>query len=167
MKKTTFLFFFLCILTSFSACDNEETDTSGNNLLSQEDILAIFDALPPAGYSTSGNTNNLPGSYTGIYAETTINQNVTVSAVENLSGEVIEVTQSIIESNFLNPVNIQESEINGTKVYQSMEDDSYRAIIFKGQYLFGILVLNDPDPIVAEEEADKFLQIMTNVMLTF
>lgn len=48
-----------------------------------------------------------------------------------------------------------------------MEDDSYRAIIFRGQYVFDISVLNDPDPTVAEAEAAKFLQIMTNVMQNF
>ncbi len=165
MKKTTFLFISLAMLILPSACNNEDTDTS--SLLTEENILAIFNALPPAGYSTTLASDNLPGSYTGVYSNDATNQNITVSAVENLTGEVINVTQSVIESSFLNPVNIQESDINGIKVYQSMEGNSYRSIIFRGQYVFDISVLNDPDPMVAEDEAMKFLQIMTNVMLNF
>jgi len=168
-----FNYFFLGLLTlalSFQACNNDDdgdTPEPEESPITEQNVRAVFNFIPPQGYETSGYTENFPDAVTGFYKETSIDQNVNVSAVQNLSGDVIVVDDFTVESSFVMPDEIKESDVNGTTVYQAMEESSYRAVIFRGQYRFDIVVLNDPDPAVAEAEASKFIDLMTQAMSTF
>lgn len=170
MKFNYFLLGLLAFALSFQACNNDDEDDMPEpeeNLITEQNVRAVFNFIPPEGYEILGYTENFPDGVTGIYKETSIDQNVNVSAVQNLSGDVIVVDDFTVESSFVMPVEIKESEVNGTTVYQSMEESSYRAVIFRGQYRFDVVVLNDPDPSVAEAEAAKFIELMTQAMSTF
>lgn len=83
-------------------------------------MRAVYNFLPPTGYDTDFYIENLPTSVDAGYENQTTGQNINVSAVENLSGNTIDLTDFVIESSFLNPVEIKESVINGTRVFQSM-----------------------------------------------
>lgn len=165
--------FFIALLTfalAFQACNNdddEDMSPSGGEPITEQNVRAVFNFLPPSGYESTFYQESLPESVQAGYTNTTTSQNINVLASENLSGNVIDVTDFTIESSFLNPVDIVESEVNGTTVYQSMEEGQYRAVIFRGQYVFNIVVLNDPNPAEAEAEAAAFIELMADAMSTF
>lgn len=110
---------------------------------------------------------NFPDAVTGLYENDVTDQNVTVSAVANLTGQVIDVTQSTINGSFVTSPTVQTTTVNGTEVHQAMDGTTYRAVIFRGQWQFDISVPNNPDPAVGEAEAAKFFELITEAMTTF
>lgn len=167
--------FFLALLVcglAFQACNNDDDndDTmqpSGGDPITEQNVRAVFNFLPPSGYEATIYEENLPAGVTAVYKNQMTDQNIQVAAVENLTGEVIQVTDAVVESSFINPVDIIESTVNGTTVYESMEESSYRVVIFRGQYVFNVMVPNDPDPAEAETEVAKFIELIADAMSTF
>lgn len=141
--------------------------TDNEDLISEQNVRAVFNFLPPNGYSTTGYNENFPNSATGFYDNDATDQNVTVSAVANLTGNAINVDQATINGAFVSATDIQTSTVNGTDVHQAMDGTTYRAVIFRGQWQFDIAVLNDPDPAVGAAEAAKFVDLVTEAMTTF
>lgn len=165
-------FFSLTLLFAFGlllvGCNNDDDDEEGSNaLITEQNVRAVFNFLPPTGYSTDGYIENFPDAVTGLYDNDATDQNVNVSAVANLTGEVIDVTQSIINNSFTTGPMVQTTTVNGTEVHQAMDGTTYRAVIFRGQWQFEVAVLNDPDPSVGEAEAKKFIDLITEAMTTF
>jgi len=168
MKINPFFLLLLTFTLAFQACgDDDDMNSSEEELITNQNVRAVFNFLPPSGYESTFYTEDLPSSVEAGYTNTTTDQNIYVGAAEDLTGEVIDVTDTAIEISFLNPVNIEESEVNGTTVYQSMEESQYRVVIFRGQYLFNVIVQNDPDPTEAEAEAALFVELITEAMTTF
>jgi len=150
------------------SCNNDgDDDDNMNALITDQNVRAVFNFLPPTGYSTDGYIENFPDAVTGLYDNDVTDQNVTVSAVANLTGQVIDVTQSTINSSFVSSPTVQTTSVNGTEVHQAMDGTTYRAVIFRGQWQFDISVLNDPDPAVGEAQAAEFIELITEAMTTF
>lgn len=145
-------------------CVDDDGPTPTDMRITVQEVRNVFAGLPPTGYAETFSLNNLPGSLEIGYSNQTTGQNVNVGAAENLTGEVIVVTDAVIESSFLNPVNIESNQVNGISVYRSMEQGQYRVVIFFGQYLFNVVVLNDPNPAEAEAEATLFVNEMTSIL---
>lgn len=158
------LFALFCLLTL--SCNNADTPDN-EELISEQNVRAVFNFLPPVGYSTTGYNETFPNAATGFYDNDATDQNVTVSAVANLTGNTISVDQATIESAFVSATDIQTSTVNGTEVHQAMDGTTYRAVIFRGQWQFDIAVPNDPDPTVGATEAAKFVDLVTEAMTTF
>jgi len=170
--KINFLFLSLFVFgLSFQACNNDDDDDmptpDTEEPITEQNVRAVFNFLPPSGYESTFYVEDLPASVQAGYKNIDTDQNITVVASENLSGEVIVVTDFVVESNFIEPDGIQKSTVNGTDVYQSMDQSTYRVVIFRGQYRFDILVQNDPDPAEAEAEAALFIDLVTEAMTTF
>ncbi len=149
------------------SCNNDGDDDDTNTLITDQNVRAVFNFLPPTGYSTDGYIENFPDAVTGLYDNDVTDQNVTVSAVANLTGRAIDVTQSTINSSFVTSPTVQTTSVNGTEVHEAMDGTTYRAVIFRGQWQFDVSVLNDPDPGVGEAEAAKFVELITEAMTTF
>lgn len=171
--KINFLFLGLLVLgLSFQACnkDDDDNDTPTSAMeepITEQNVTAVFNFLPPIGYEPTFYVDDLPASVQAGYKNIDTDQNITVVASENLTGEVIAVTEDVVALNFIDPNGIQKSTVNGTDVYQSMDQTTYRVVIFRGQYRFDILVQNDPDPATAEAEATLFIDLVTEAMTTF
>lgn len=166
LLSLTLLFAFGLLMVS---CNNDDDDDEEgtNALITEQNVRAVFNFLPPNGYSTDGYLESFPDAVTGLYDNDVTDQNVNVSAVANLTGQVIDVTQSTINNSFITATNIQTSTVNGTDVHQAMDGTTYRVVIFRGQWQFEVAVLNDPDPSVGETEAQKFIDLITEAMTTF
>lgn len=149
------------------SCNNDGDDDDMDALITEQNVRAVFNFLPPTGYSTDGYIENFPDAVTGLYDNDLTDQNVNVSAVANLTGQVIDVTQSTINGSFVTSPTVQTTSVNGTEVHQAMDGTTYRAVIFRGQWQFDISVLNNPDPAVGEAEAGKFVELITEAMTTF
>jgi|GEM_PF-5153447 len=147
-------------------CNNEDMPDN-EELITEQNVRAVFNFLPPVGYSTTGYNETFPNAANGFYDNDATDQNVTVSAVANLTGNTISVDQATIESSFVSATDIQTSTVNGTDVHQAMDGTTYRAVIFRGQWQFDITVPNDPDPAVGVAEAAKFVDLVTEAMTTF
>ena len=172
MKINYLLLGLLVLGLSFQACNNDDDDDDMPTPATEEpitvqNVTAVFNFLPPSGYEATFYIDDLPASVQAGYKNLDTDQNIAVLASENLTGEVIVVTDDVVERNFIMPDGIEKSTVNGTDVYQSMDQSTYRVVIFRGQYRFDILVQNDPDPAEAEAEAALFIELVTEAMTTF
>jgi len=172
MKINYLLLGLLVLGLSFQACNNDDDDDDMPTPATEEpitvqNVTAVFNFLPPSGYEATFYIDDLPASVQAGYKNLDTDQNIAVLASENLTGEVIVVTDDVVERNFIMPDGIEKSTVNGTDVYQSMDQSTYRVVIFRGQYRFDILVQNDPDPAEAEAEAALFIDLVTEAMTTF
>jgi len=172
MKINYLLLGLLVLGLTFQACNNDDDDDDMPTPATEEpitvqNVTAVFNFLPPSGYEATFYIDDLPASVQAGYKNLDTDQNIAVLASENLTGEVIVVTDDVVERNFIMPDGIEKSTVNGTDVYQSMDQSTYRVVIFRGQYRFDILVQNDPDPAEAEAEAALFIELVTEAMTTF
>ncbi len=170
MQKLFWLIMLLGVAPLLQSCDDDDDDNDvepEEMFISEDDVRSVFNVLPPTGYESSFYNENLPSDATGLYNAVVNDQNVLVGAVANLTGEVIIVTPEVVQRSFVNMVNYQESIVNGIDVYQAMDGRTYRAVIFRGQYLFDISLPNDPDPGLAADQAADFIELMTGVMAMF
>lgn len=160
-------FFSLSILFISCGSDDEPADIN-EDPITEANVRAVFNFLPPAGYESTFYQKNLPSNVQAGYNNAALDQNVSVQASENLTGEVIEVTDQLIENAFaLSLDEIMSSTVNGTEVYEAMQSNSYRAVMFRGQYQFDVAIQNDPELSVAMTEAALFVDLMTEAMTTF
>lgn len=157
----------LSLLVFLTASCNRIDMAEDENLISAENVRTVYNFLPPTGYSTTGYNETFPNAATGFYNNVVTDQNVTVSAIANLTGSAITVDQITIASAFVSATDIQTTMINGTDVHQAMDGTTYRAVIFRGQWQFDIAVLDNPDPSVGATEAAKFVNLVAEAMTTF
>lgn len=173
--KINFLFLAMLVLgLSVSACNNDSdgdddmSTPSAGEAITVQNVRAVFNFLPPNGYASTFFSDNLPESALGGYKNQSTDQNINVQAAENLTGEVINVTDQLVENAFnLSIDQISQRTVNEVGVYEAMVGNTYRAVMFRGQYQFDVVVENDPDPAEAEAEAALFIDLMTEAMTTF
>jgi len=168
MRFKLLLLSFLAINLAFQSCSSDDEPSAMDDPITEANVRAVFNFLPPAGYESTFYNENLPDNVQAGYSNSTIDQNVAVQASENLSGNVIDVDDTLVEAAFDLPIaDITKSTVNGTDVYEAMQSNSYRAVIFRGQYQFDVIVQNDPTLAVGMEESGLFVDLITEAMTTF
>lgn len=132
----------VCLLgLSFIACKKDKEEFQNRALTTTEVSAAV--QLQVSGFSRTGENENWPSNYTATYANSS-NLTIQFGVASPFLGLVINVDDAIVNANFINPSGVVKRNVNGVDIYENLDGNVYRALMFRGQYSFNLNTIVEP-----------------------
>lgn len=139
MKALAMAIFLLGL--TFIACKKDKEEFQNRALTTSEVSTAV--QLQVNGFSRTNENENWPSSYTATYANSN-NLIVQFGVASPFLGLLINVDDAIVNANFINPSGVVKRTVNGVDIYENLDGNVYRALMFRGQYSFNLNTIVEP-----------------------